>query len=605
MANKRGLNYPLYANFRMKCNFERYMDGVKNRKLSYDLEYIYFTVLYNIKAFKKCIHYMEYPSIRKIKKIINEIIPTEVYGSNYNRRKFMKIIDKLCTASVEENLPIKLLLHNWRLTDIEWLEGVNNSNEILTYLVIWLLELIKDGVLGQLFFIQRDRKTYESHLFPLHQYQRLCDKAMTKMINKKQLIPVKHDVSNCSTVLKIIPRNNMKNFRPIVKTTLLKDINKFQVNDLLNALPIKYEKNLYKAWMQCEKKTGNQPLYAIKIDLQDAFSNINVQQLNTVINKISRNKYLKNALFSATDKEIIRYHTNKHYYWNRGLMQGMVFAAKLCELDRRYFDNTYLSALIKDAAFFHRTVDDYLYCSTNKNDILRFQAILEKHCLISKNKTETNVDGNLNSRITYAGRIFNMDTKEIEIKIDPVETYRYKSKQYYSSPFDSPEMLKKICDFACNCFSFNKVLINGTFNSRCTVLENYFKGMITVAFKLVCAIKERFLHPPVELEKIILEIISDYVNRCFCLILKTTKAKNAKQNRKPWYIEKKLLKVVGIQAFILVLKLRYTTHRYVIDYLKQHIVDMCYSHVAFRRKFFKMPFEFQSVRISRVPKKYK
>lgn len=596
--------YFLFANFRSKLNITKIIAEVQSIELATDLQCIFSKILDNVSAFKQCInmHYLKHNnmSVTKVKNIIRkQIIPKEVFGSNYNWRKFMQILEKVCTASVHENIPIDFLVHNWRIADIKWLTLANNPSKMLKKVVICLLDLIKFGILGQLFFIQQDRKTYEGHLFPLNKYQQLYDKAIADMVKKSQLIPVQNNVSNCTTVLRILPRNNMQSFRPIVRTQLLKDINRFEVNIMLDAFPGHFEKNVYKAWMQCLKNSGNGSLYAIKIDLQDAFSNVDIQKLNNSINKLSRNRYLKNSIFSVNDGPVIRCHKNKQYYWHRGLMQGMVFAAKLCELDRRFFDNTYLISLIKNAAFFHRTVDDYLYCSTNKHDILRFQAILEKHCLISKNKTETNID-NANTRITYAGRIFNMATKEIEIKIDPVETYRYKSKLYYSAPFDSIENLRRICDFAYNCFNFNKVLINGTFNSKEVVLQNYFKGMITVAFKLLCAIKERFRFAPVEFEKIILKIISNYVNRCYLLITKT-----AKQNGKPYYIPKKVFKVIGIRAFILVLKKRYTLHVDVINYLKKYVGDMRYWHVTLKGRFFKMPPEFNSVCIARVSRKYK
>lgn len=76
--------------------------------------------------------------------------------------------------------------------------------------------------------------------------------------------------------------------------------------------------------MHCIKNSGNGPPYVTKIDLQDAFSNVDIKKLNNLSNKQMIVKSIfENSISSVNDGLIIRCHNIEYYYWHRGIMLVM------------------------------------------------------------------------------------------------------------------------------------------------------------------------------------------------------------------------------------------------------------------------------------------
>lgn len=48
-----------------------------------------------------------------------------------------------------------------------------------------------------------------------------------------------------------------------------------------NGRGLTFDRSLYSAWLKCVHKVGNKRLYGIKLDLKDAFSNVDIGEYNS------------------------------------------------------------------------------------------------------------------------------------------------------------------------------------------------------------------------------------------------------------------------------------------------------------------------------------
>lgn len=154
----------------------------------------------NVKKFHANILHPKRFSLNFIRIILKKIIPVQLLGSLHNFKKFFKIIIKLCTASIQENIYIKYLLHGWRIEDVVWLMNCLHKELVLTkvnaiiiiygkyyqhcnvnnvfQLVLWLVTFVRKYILRFIYYIQRDTRSYKVNFFCLSKYRSLCDKVI-------------------------------------------------------------------------------------------------------------------------------------------------------------------------------------------------------------------------------------------------------------------------------------------------------------------------------------------------------------------------------------------------------------------------------------------
>ncbi|KAJ3646642.1 hypothetical protein Zmor_024219 [Zophobas morio] len=550
----------------------------------------------------------------KILKLLDKIIPDDYFGNKLHRRLFYRIVDNILTQSAFECIYSSTLIKGYNCECIPWLSEIKcqlTKTTLLKKANKFLLEYVVKPIVV---FYYKCTKTYsgqEMRFIRIDQW----DSFHTKIINTLKKSKFLEEVERSSQVqprgyLRIIPKDNLDElrFRSIVnsfrdnpKQAYLKSLTK-KIYQAARAMNKHFSYSLYDEWSSFVERVGKQKIFGTKIDVEDAYGNVNISILTNTIRSLS------SEFLSDRDKDFVAEYVKsqfvifrgKCYQWNHGLLQGDILSPSLCELYMTYYDKLFLSKFDSDC-FFHRTVDDYFFCSTEGFKVANFESYMESLHKINKGKTISNVWFTC-EHIPYCGKIFNLDTKEVTTLYSFSKGYEIRHKfKLWNIQRPIPESGCKnflaravSCSFSSN--YFGKMQLNTLFNSQKTVLENFFDGMVYVAYKFdatVMALRNNFL------------TFCVYFNLKQCVEQYSAKVKKSISRYKGKFyktkVKFKLLKVIGLKAFIVVLKRRNEVYKNLIAHIKKENklkIDFPKSDVDFEY-FNRLPPYLKHVKVSR------
>lgn len=262
----------------------------------------------------------------------------------------------------------------------------------------------------------------------------------------------------------------------------------------------------------------------------------------------------------------------KTYLWCRGLLQGDRLSSSLCELYMSYQDNIHFKFILGNLnCFFYRTVDDYMFCSTNRAEVVKFVEIITNNYNINENKIQSNLPeiqlANANNMLRYAGQVFNLSTKHVmgNFSFNKKTCMHYKFSLWNENrQYNTENFLRNSLNYSANNFHFKKLEMNTIFNSKIVVLQNYYNGMLYLAYKFNCAVHSSYtgnLNNDL-IHKLIITAIKVYANNTFNKL-------KLNKGTEPLTIDKKSLHVLGYLAFISVLKRRQAFYNEVCKKLKR------------------------------------
>ncbi|KAJ3649008.1 hypothetical protein Zmor_000938 [Zophobas morio] len=549
----------------------------KNHDLSL-LNQVLNSVLKNLRVIKseKC------KAPVKFLQLLDKIIPNEYFGTVNHRQLFYKIVKLILTQSYFECVHSSIIIKGFSYNSIPWLNNIKCLKTCETLLMksnTFLLERVVKPLILFYYKPVRTYNGYEIKFIRLEQWTSYETKMFNRLKKRDFLSEIK---SPCGITargyLKIVPKGELGEFtfRPL--------INSFRNNKIILknlASKIIYAaremntlfSNIFDDWSKfVTTNRGN--VFGIKLDIKDAYGNVNIDILCDVILKLPPtflNEGEKMFIVKYVKNQLVVFRGNL-YKWKHGLVQGDPLSSCLCELYLTYLDKIAIPDLDSES-FMHRTVDDYFFCSTDVNKVSNFESIIKCVHTVNENKTQSNLPPLCWNEILYCGKIFNVATGEIKILHSFNKGYdiRHRFKLWnIHKPIpetDCEVFLRKVMSFRLYGNYFSKMELNTIFNSQKTVLENFFDGIVYVAYKFdatVMALRnnsllENFNFVVHILERCVMEFASKSLS-------KIESVKGCNYRRK---IDLKLLRILAYKAFILVFKRRNEVYKNLVSSLQE------------------------------------
>lgn len=455
-----------------------------------------------------------------------------------------------------------------------WLEKENLNNKLSRKMLQksnrYLLTFIVKPLIRHFYEPIRSSSGYEIAFIEKSRWHSFQNKAFNHLITHGHLkLCSNHMLSETRGVLRIMPKSFLEtsNYRSYVSLRnkhrnkyLYKKLSK-AINEMANNYSQTIKCSLFIGWRNFSEKMISKPIYGIKVDIQDAFGNVDVDLLCEII---------KNSnVFLESDKLFILHHVKNQYVvfrkrlykWEHGLLQGDPLSSSLCNLYIGYLESLHLSKYIRPDTLLYRVVDDYLFCSSIPEDITEFKNDLSTLLLLNESKTEIALPNNNISKLTYAGQVFDFSSKEVGRSYDlkKKSSLRYKFKLWnIKKPI--PENFKNnfilnSLHFKNNNYYFKPMELNTSFNTEEKVLYNYFEGMVFIAYKFDVVMKSlvdyrKTAHSFSNLDLTVKAVLSGYANICL------NKVNSYKGQYFSGNIKFDLLLKIAYKALILVLKRR-------------------------------------------------
>lgn len=551
----------------------------------------------------------------KIFSLLDKIIPNNYFGKPQNRSRFYKIVANILTQSTHECLLLSTINKGFDYDSIPWLQIkefkddieakqnlLRNVNlflleQIVKPLVIFYYKPIKTLNANEIKFIRKEKfLSFESKIF-----DKLLKRGYISRIENSEEVEARG-------VLKIIPKQD--NFRAIVSVYQNPEKKKFfkiitsKVYEAANQINLN-TRSLYEAWLNFTEKVKDKEIFGIKLDIKDAYGNVNIATLREIILQLPT-KYCT----EEKKKFIIEHITNQYisfrrkiYKWNHGLLQGDHLSSCLCELYMAYLDQNYLQNFA-NGNFIHRTVDDYFFCSVNPHKVEDFAKVIKTFhpkC-VNPRKTILNLPTapTVQDEIPYCGKIFDLNTKQVRTLYHFPKGFEIRHKfklwNFQRQILDPKSFLVKAMKFSFISNSFTKLDLNTAFNSQQTVFENFYDGMIYVGYKFdsaVMALRNNSLIDDLDFVWDVLQSnVAEYSSRVYKKIQKL-------QGRNYQKVTCGNLRVLAWRAFIAVFKRRNEVYKNLIKKIKSEntltmkVPDLDFSY------FCTLPDKFRHVQINR------
>ncbi|KAB0792008.1 hypothetical protein PPYR_13969 [Photinus pyralis] len=527
---------------------------------------------------------------RNFLKTLDEVIPTAYFGNRRHRKLFYDVVKLILTQSEFECIYVRQLVIGYNLNTVPWLSDLVRTTpakicrRYLCQGQVRLLEKIVKPLILQAYTVVKKGDKYELELVPKTLWSSYRQKVINLLLKKGHLLP-SNSPSRPLGALQIKPKSGYfdpERFRLIVRLTpqtkarrrkeklFTREIGR-DIRHAARKLSATKTTDLFRCWKDYLDRVGGGKVYGIKIDIQDAFGNINIDFMCYILERlyergqISSNvrTYLTNHIknqyvICGKDKD----GKPKTWRWNRGLCQGDRFSSALCQLYMSYLDSTHLADLYKPTNFLHRTVDDYLFCSTSEDDVSKFLATMRALHEINERKTQSNIAGFESQLLHYYGQTISLETGEVKTLYswDKRAEIRHRFRLwnigqaiYHKDRSRSiREFLSRPMRYKLNNFFFKKIELNTIFNSEGTVLENFFEAMVYIAFKFDVGV--------MALKNIIVDyaLVGDLARKvayAYSVCALRTLEKHKGEYHTGELSVSHLLRV-GIQAFILVFKRR-------------------------------------------------
>ncbi|KAK9881567.1 hypothetical protein WA026_016441 [Henosepilachna vigintioctopunctata] len=524
---------------------------------------------------------------KEIINILKRYIPKRLFDTENNYILFFRLIKKLINQRKHEFVHVSLLHKGFDNTLECSTECRNlvNFQEVQKNINLFLLEKCVKPFVKKHFVYVLHPKSYRVDLIPNSKWQFFRDRIIHQMKLKKHIIVKKKSVYVARGALQILPKDNCENlsYRPLIryfKNTETKE-NLIKINNVKKKLKtyLKLENvllySLHESWSNFVTKERGNIIYGIKADVEDCFGSINIHLLIRIIQELPCNFSDSEKLFliNRIKQQYVRIDDHKKrclVQWCHGLLQGDRLSSVLCDL---YYLTLVDKKIVKEKAgnnFFHRVVDDYIFCSTIKNHVQEFMFELSNSQILNQRKIYSNLNKE-QVELPYCGYVFNLITKEVQIMFDLKRTsFRDKFKLWYDYINDDPEKyLKYIMRFSSANFYFSKIIFDTHYNTEETILKSYFHSMLYLAMKFDCAFMElKQYHPEFttircdKIKNIITDIIKYYSNKTFNLI---------KKWQGPLFygqINMKTLNAISLRAFILIFRKKEQVYGNILKCLK-------------------------------------
>ncbi|RZC14254.1 RVT 1 domain containing protein [Asbolus verrucosus] len=361
---------------------------------------------------------------------------------------------------------------------------------------------------------------------------------------------------------------------------------------------------LFDGWKSYVRRHGDRRMYGVKLDIKDAYGNVDVRFLIVLISAL-RSEFLSDFeaefVIERVKNQFVTFR-KRVYQWRHGLLQGDRLSACLCELYMSYLDKTLPE--VKPNCFMDRTVDDYIFCSTEAHEVVNFMREVRVTHQINETKTRTNVACGSDEEIPYCGKLFNLATKEVKKLYVFGRQYniRHKFKLWNFkrtiSETDVKLFLKKAMKFAYNNNCFTKMELNTVFNSQRTVLENFFEGMIYAAYKFDAAVMA-VRNVLGENTDFILDVLHETVQQYSISVRRKVECYKGDYYRE--VITQQHLKILAYKAFVLVFKRRNEIYKNIIKEIKSVCdLKLHFSSSFIDYKYFtRLPAAFKDVKVNR------
>lgn len=428
-------------------------------------------------------------------------------GSTENRKRFYHLVNKITTQSYGECVYRTSLHKGYDIKAMKWLQDMKlsskkESRKLLQKTNRYLISYIVKPLIKYFYQPIRSLKSYEINFVPKCLWHSFKDKAFNKLVQQEHLILSEVGLTqDVRGVLKIMPKSSCDslNYRTYVvynKKNHLEKVYFKKLSEAINKeakmLNISNTKPVYNAWNTYMEVMFLEKLFGIKIDIQDAFGNVDINSLCEIIEKYNIED--KAFIVDRIKNQYVTYKNNV-YKWNHGLLQGDPLSSSLCNLYIGDFEFRHLRDFVQPHNFLHRVVDDYLFCSSKLKEVQEFEKLLTKLFPINDAKTEKVVCSN-NVKLTYCGQIFNLASREVGRFFECEKkgtSLQYKFKIWN---IKKPIPEKNFNLFIVTCmhfkttnFNFKAMELNTRFNGENKVLYNYFEGMVFVAYKFHIVMK--------------------------------------------------------------------------------------------------------------------
>ncbi|XP_025831975.1 uncharacterized protein LOC108734725 isoform X2 [Agrilus planipennis] len=551
-------------------------------------------------------------------KILQDILKKNKYfGSKSNRKIFYCTVKKIIRRSRFECIYRRELYQGYDYTCMTWLTREQD------FVVVneWVLNRIVKPIINKYFFAMKDINTnYGLKLIPMRKWFSFQTRVIQNMIKNQHLQPLSCNPTCIRGKLSILMKkdiNNVESYRPIVllnknsrgseSRKKLKEI-AASIRKLASEMCDTKTKYFYQEWSKFVEETGYKNIYGAVADVKDAFGSITTKKMSNLLDKLVEEKNMESAKgyyikAHIRNQNVIYQFTRKGIphigRWKHGLLQGDILSSALCQLYISDLDRQYLTGFSQNFLL-HRSTDDYFFCTTNREDLTKFMAIMKKHYKINVNKFQSSI---INDNILlYNGNIFIMGSKEIKChyKFKKGSLMKHKCKFWNLRNQVAYERLdlfiKRTLEFPCNNYFFSKMYINTVFNSYATVLDNFFEGMVYIALKFDAAVVAAYREniPSGLLIEVIKTVFNRYCKKCIGILNKNAKNdENTRINSKSHFYK------LSILAFQLVLKKRKWLYGDTIKQLnvmnKSHVVlQKCYINM---QRFRKIPDVFKYLKI--------
>ncbi|XP_048523700.1 uncharacterized protein LOC109535092 [Dendroctonus ponderosae] len=591
---------------------------------TFSLEYVFIQIYNNLHIFnRKAANVNFTPDIIKS---LSKIIPMEYFGIPYNRKIFMMIVKRIMTQSRGECIHQCVLFKRFVYEAIPWINVNHDRKAQLLYANTVLLQTVVKRFIRKYYHFLCNFKNREYIVYPKASVHSFMDKNLAECIKKGRLTKIGNNYK-ASGKLIFTPKLTIYELihRPIVCTySSCKDgfrrrgwndgrvaIMKKALKDLTSKYQIGGQSNLFSKWKTFLELNPKRKLYAIKLDLLDAFGMIDIQQLKCLIEDST--EFLTNSQIiwfkNILDQQYVHVRGKQQIYrWNHGLLQGKAMSPILCDLYLSYLTHSCLKQFDKSDFLFHRAVDDLFFVSTCESHILQFEMAAYGISILNDAKTRRflNAPGE-DPCIVFYGKVFNLDTRETGTAYQSGTQLRSKFKLWnWGTQFGSDQPLSFIINamrFSSLNSYFSSFELNTVGNSPKRVLRNIFEGMCLVSFKffyVIDSIDYLFDNANGRCSTVLggIDFISKTYPRHICNAINISKGSQYRD-----VFPYKLIRFLLYKAIIVVLSKRHFKYKATIKVLKDRLEAMsipylkrdidvkyvsklpeCFQNVCMRRK---------------------
>ncbi|VEN56431.1 unnamed protein product [Callosobruchus maculatus] len=410
--------------------------------------------LYNLRRIRRSDQY-ELEDL-KIEEILNKIIANDFFGSIKNRKKFYRVVEKITTQSFDECIYRKELWQDYDL-HMEWLD-----HKLPTPLKVqlanghyYILELIVKPLILTYYKPIKTPKSYQIEFIRRSAWQMFHRKVQNKLINLGYMSYSMEAVKTRGR-LRLYPKGNLENleFRALMIPNKTYMARRYYYRVLASKIKRIYTtgkelkgvyRGLFRKWNQyCLYFTKKysppaEDVYAIKMDIQDAFGNVNIEKLCDIINNSNLEQKIKVTLIDHVSNQYVLFDYTP-VKWNHGLLQGDFLSSHLCELYVTVIEADIIGAIERPNIFLIRYVDEYFFCSTNIADVDDFERSIKHNFPINHRKTQRSNAGN--PIITFCGHEFNIQNKTVSKSYNSQSVNRHRFRFLRFNTINS----RLICD---------------------------------------------------------------------------------------------------------------------------------------------------------------